>query len=540
VGGSFRRRVVAFAREADGSYRAASGDSAARLVPGRPGRVPGVGAVTLAAGPLPAAFRVRFEDHEDAVTRAVSNMTVEKLGGDVVKLRFDGPDSLTAAAVPNAAIAAYLELRRTVDRGLNARRYEFMSAQADTAARQLAAAEDALRRDQERSGVIDPEVVGRSGLEAVQAVRNQFVPLESERRAAHALADAVERGALTPRQLTAFPAFLRAPGINAVLEQLTELETERTRLLATRTERDPDVAALTTAITRLEGNLLPLARTYASALDRQTSELLTEQRAVEARLGALPGQAEGALRLQRDVRRLSQLLLGLQAQMIDARLASLSEGGQVRPVDVAAAPKRPVFPRLAWTLPGGLLLGLLGAVAWVLGRSAWSSRVQSTRDAERATGLPAVQLRPGAPLLLAAADAGTVVVLGADARAATRAVADALAAEARARGRSAAVLDLSGAPAPERDGPGEAQVARPGQVTRAEAAHDAVYVAAAALDDPRAAAVLDPARPVAVVAAEGATRRDALTDAAEALGRLGVPVLGVVVTPRAGAPRARR
>jgi hypothetical protein len=233
--------------------------------------------------------------------------------------------------------------------------------------------------------------------------------------------------------------------------------------------------------------------------------------------------------------------------MIDARLASLSEGGQVRQVDLAVAPKRPLFPRLVWTLPGGLLLGLLGAVAWVLGRSAWSSRVRSTVDAERATGLAAVALRPGAPLLLGAADAGTVVVLAADHRAAgggggdgrvgTRAVADALAAHARARGRTAAVVDTS---ARGRPGDATGEAALRDEMQRAEAAHDLVYVAAPALDDPWAAVVLDRRRAVTVVAAEGGTTRGALTSAADALGRLGVPVLGVVVTPRASASRAGR
>jgi len=534
VGGSFRRQVVTFARQPDGSYRATSGDSSARLMPGRPSHVAKIGAVTLAAGTLPAEFRVRFEDREDAITRAAGDLTVEKLGGDVVKLRYSGPDSLTAAAVPNALISAYLELRRTVDRGINARRYEFMAAQADTAAQQLAAAEDALRRDQEASGVLDPEVAGQSGLEAIQEVRNQFVTLEAERRAARALVDAVAAGTLTPRQVTAFPAFLRAPGINAILEQLTQLETERTRLLGTRTERDPDVVALSQSVAELERNLLPLARTYATSLDRQTAALASEQRALEARLGALPGQAESALRLQRDVRRLSQLVLGLQAQMIDARLASLTEGGQVRQVDQAVPPKRPLFPRAIWTLPGGLLIGLLGAAVWALGRSAWSSRVQSLRDAERATGLPAVELRPGAPLLLGAPDAGTVVVLGAGGRAGTRAVAEAFAAQARARGRTAAVLEAS-PPTGVADDAGDIELRD--RLHRAEAEHDTVYLAAPPLDDPRAASVLDRHRPVAMVVAEGVTSRGDLLTAADTLSRLGVPVLGVVMMPRAVALR---
>ena len=72
------------------------------------------------------------------------------------------------------------------------------------------------------------------------------------------------------------------------------------------------------------------------------------------------------------------------------------------------------------------------------------------------------------------------------------------------------------------------------------AEHDAVYVAAPPLDDPRTAVLLDQRRPVAVVASEGGTARQELAAASDTLGRLGVPVLGVVVTSATPAPRAAR
>jgi hypothetical protein len=285
------------------------------------------------------------------------------------------------------------------------------------------------------------------------------------------------------------------------------------------------VRVLTTSIADLERGLLPLARTYAGSLDRQTRQLAAEQGAVEARLAALPGQAESGLRLQRDVKRLSQVVLGLQAQMIDTRLAALGEGGQVRQVDVAAAPKRPLFPRAVHTLPGGLLLGLVGGAVWAIGRGAWSSRVRSTADAERASGVVAVALRPGAPLLLGAADAGTVVVVGAGGGEPTRPVAEALAAEARARGRSATVVGgVAAARTARRSAPSSS--ARRPRTTRCTSTGRRSTT-------PGVAAVLDRHRAVAVVAAEGVTTRGALAAAADTLGRLGVPVLGVVVAPRA-------
>jgi hypothetical protein len=109
--------------------------------------------------------------------------------------------------------------------------------------------------------------------------------------------------------------------------------------------------------------------------------------------------------------------------------------------------------------------------------------------------------------------------------------------QARARGRTALVLDADADAYP---GGESGAAALRGDLHRAEAEHDLVYVASAPLDDPRAAAVLDRRRAATVVATEGVTTRGALAGAADALGRLGVPVLGVVVAPASRAARARR
>jgi hypothetical protein len=318
--------------------------------------------------------------------------------------------------VPNAAVAAYLERRRTVDRGQNQRRFEFISRQIDSVATALAAAEGALRGEQEASGVLDPELSGKAGVEALQNVRKEFVALEAERAAARRIVEQVRSGAITPRQLAAFPSLLRSPAINSVLTQISALETERTRLRERRTERDPEVAALGTSIADLERELVGLASAYAQSLERQTQSLSEQEQQVTTRLEALPRQAQGNLRLQREVRRLTQTSLGLQAQLIDARLAAISEGGQVRAVDAARPAKRVTFPRPLPTALGAALLGLLGGMIWAVVRAAASTRLRTAADVERAAGLPVALDRPGRALLLGVdLSAGTVVVAPVDA-----------------------------------------------------------------------------------------------------------------------------
>lgn len=536
--GSFRRFRLDFARGADGRYRVSSNRALAGPVPpagpGATVRVPNLGELTLAGATLPETFTLQIEDREDAITRLEKRLTVEKLAGEVAKVQYSGADSLSAASVPNALVGVYLQRRRTVDRGMNQRRFEFLATQTDSLGRQLVDAEDALRVRQEATGVFDPELTGQAGAEALQVVEKNLGEADAERVSAARVVQDVERGVITPRQIAAFPTFLQSPAINSLVTQLSQLETERTRLLERRTPRDPEVLALTQSIANVEGQFLPLARSYAASLQRQSAELTRQRAQIGARLAALPAQAESNLRGVREVKRLSQTVLGLNAELIDTRLAALSEGGQVRQVDVARPPKLIWFPRPAPTFAVAALLGLLGGAVAAAGLGAAGPRVVTADDAARASGLPVLRYGADESLLLAAAGAArTLVVVPVGRADDALLLAELMAARAKARGQDAAQVRLDRVPRGPQS-PAEARAA----VAAAEAGSGGgtVVVAAAgdSLSDPRTFAVLEPPRAVVFAARAGTTRRDALADASEAIGRVGVSILGVVLLDRRG------
>lgn len=159
--------------------------------------------------------------------------------------------------------------------------------------------------------------------------------------------------------------------MNELVAELGRRETERTLLRATATDRDPRVQALGEAIEGLRAQLVPMALTYAGALARQRDAY--EQRIAESetRSRALPASAARALMAQVEVERLTKLHLALGAQLLEARLAALGEGGDVRIVDRAVAPRKVSFPRrgitLAVGLAAGLALGLILALIPLMG-----------------------------------------------------------------------------------------------------------------------------------------------------------------------------
>ena len=521
--GGFEHVDVSVRRAAPDRMHYESGAGSGDVAPGGTIKL-GVGSLVLRAN-LPESFALRLYDREDALTRTSRNLAVSKAGGEVVRVAYRARDSVTAALVPNAVMLDYLARRKTDDRGANARRAEFLLVQIDSAAALQAAAESRLRLFQERSGLIDPQVIGKLELETVADLQKSLGTVQVEEGALDQLLAQIAAGRMSARQLVAFPSFLKSPGINDLLRQLSELETQRTKLLERRLETDDEVVALSRSIANLEGQLVPLARAYAGALHQQRSALTSQIATVTAQLGAFPGGAQEAARATRELVRLTQLSLALQSQLVQARLAAISEGGDVRPLDRAVPPKEPAFPEPKLTTALGLGVGLLVGLVAAIVSGSHGRYLEGPGAIERMLGIPAVRYLPGFPLLMSGREADrTLLLIPVETDTSTEQVATRLAETALARGGNATVLDLTG------QGPAAvAGVSARSVITRAEENASFVVVRLPGISAEATAAVLSHARPVLLVAPSARVDRRALSEIVDTLRRLDVPCAGVVL-----------
>lgn len=561
-----RKSIYTFERSG-AAYRVEGRGVSGVAVPGTPYALP-FGTVTLRSAGLPPEFRVEFLAREDAITGLLKRLDAENTAGEVAELVYRADDRYNAAAVPNALVAHYLSRRRTTDRGVNQRRYEFLEAKADSLGTELALAEGALRRYQESSGVLDPELQGEAALERATVLRKELEAIEVEIRALQQLVQQSAAGELSPRQLAAYPTFLRNPAINDLLSRLLELETDRTQLGQRRTDADPEMVALQNSVDHLEGQLTSLSQSYISGLVRQRASLRSELEDHRAQLAVLPGQAEESFRLQREVKRLTETLIAVHAQLVHAHLAAIGEGGDVRQIDAAVPPRRPVFPKAWINLTVGLFGGLLIGVGGALSSAYLSPRVREPRDAELVTGLPAIALGPRTPLLLGGLDdLRTVLVLPVGNRAHPTTAARRIAGAAAARGRSVVLADLATASGPAATEPVHASAAtalvaagngaalQPVEladgsdyaeyrlpfvgvsavgpvrevVEELEQRFSLVVVVLSGLDDPMTEALLTERRQVVLVGHPGSLLREELRQVVESFTHAGIRTAGVVL-----------
>jgi tyrosine-protein kinase Etk/Wzc len=533
-GASHKPRTLSFEKQQDGSYSAEWNGQTIKATPGVAVDL-GIGALTLRPGSLPESFTIMLLDREDAINRFSKRLEVGKAGGELVRVAVRGDDSVTAANAANLLVSQYVDQRRSTDRSANQRRVEYVTAQVDSTGAALAATERELRRYQETSAVLDAEAVGRVDLERESALRHSLAELDVNAGAMQQLVAQVKAGRLTARDLAAYPALLSSSAVAPLVSQLSSLETERIKLLEHRTLQDPQVIALDSTMRTLERTIIGMAETYANAVSRQREALKAQVDSLQQALLALPATAERGGRLKRDVLRLTQLYTALQAQLVEARLGVIGEGGEARQVDVAEPPKDPAFPPKGLTLALGSMGGLAMGLVLALLMGSFGRWLRNPAEIERALGVSAQQLRADRPIaVLDARTVRTLLLIPLNREADAGAVAERLARSAQQRALAASVLDLSG-----RNGIGlvGAETTAGRQLEQMERAGGMVIVRLPTLDSDEAMAVLAENRTALVVAPPGPVNRHELTQTLATLRRLNVPCAGVLIGERANGTR---
>ena len=361
--GAFRPVTLSATTEGKGRRLRGSGIDLL-ATPGVPVTLP-VGELTLAQD-APEEFTLVLYDLDEGLERTAKRVAVARDGGNVLEVAVRWEDSVTGAQIANGLVGRYLAWRRDADAGDNGVRLRFVRAQTDTVRARLDSALAALRSYQEGTGQLDPEQTGGRLLALSADLNTRLRAVVLEAKALDALFDRIASGTTSVRGLTGFPTFLRSQALNELLAELAKLESERATLLSIRTPEDPSVAGRTEAIRVLESQLEPVARTYAEALAADRARLVQAVDSVADRVAQLPGQGQRYFLLMREVRRLNEQSLALETQLLQLRLATVSEGGTARQVDEAIPTRRPAWPRKLVTFGLGGILGLLVGLALVL------------------------------------------------------------------------------------------------------------------------------------------------------------------------------
>jgi uncharacterized protein involved in exopolysaccharide biosynthesis len=292
-------------------------------------------------------------------------------GAQLIGLAFEDSDPATSSRVLAALLAEHREfIARTASGDAGATATE-LRRQIDSQQDRLRAAEDELRRFQERTGLVLPEEQGAAQVERYATLRTQLDALSVERDALARVLALVDGRATTAgdaqayRQLATFPSLITNRAIQDLLLNLMTLENDRSELRLLRSDANADVRQLSARIEELERQLQRMGTQYLESIDEQIAPMRAALTSLDAEIAKLPEQELTFVRLSRERLMLNEGYLLMQKQLRTTELQDALRLDEVRVVDEPSMPHPddPQFPKPLVNFVLGLVLAFTGGGA---------------------------------------------------------------------------------------------------------------------------------------------------------------------------------
>ncbi len=338
-----------------------------------------------------------FERSVVGVQGRVSASPVRR-DADLIRLTCAGASPEEAHGLCESVTESYLDLRASLQHAEASGAADFLSEQVEQVKTRLTAAEDELAGYQRANQAVALDQRASTEVQQHARIRAEREQLEAERSALATLLDATADDGTNRkyRDLASYPTFLKTENrvVGQLVETLVDLENRRSELTGTRTERNPDVAAVDNRIREIESQLKDFAEGYQEAIAAQITSLNRSLGSAGGQLAVIPQKQVETARLRRQVTLLEDLYQFLQVRLREAEVAEMVNLPSVSVVDRASFPFYPSAPNVKLNLLIGLFLGLCVGAALAAVRELTDSKIRERRDVERETGVPVLAMIP--------------------------------------------------------------------------------------------------------------------------------------------------
>lgn len=325
--------------------------------------------------------------------------------GNFLRVGLEGTDPRTIAATLNALVQRYVEVADQLKRDKLTELVGILKEQLDQAERRLRESESELQRFRVQTITLPSDratpVAPGLALTRDPVFTNFFdmrIELEQVRRDREAMQRALARSSgsgLSTDELESVGAVQHSTELTTALRDLTDKRAALRALLYRYTDDYPPVHDLAGAIDSLERRSIPaIAQGVIDALSARERELDQRVQSASRELQQIPPRAIEEARLQRDVEIGGTLYTTLQQRYESARLAEASSIPDVRVLDRALVPERPIKNRGVQFVLAGLVGGLAVGVVGALARDRFDRRVRYPEQVTSGMGLPILGVIP--------------------------------------------------------------------------------------------------------------------------------------------------
>ena len=334
-------------------------------------------------------------------------------GADVLELSYGSTIPKEAAEVVNLVMNFYLKNNVFSNRAEAVAAREFIEKQLPQTEASVRQAEAALRRFKQRNKIVALDKEAESAVQVIGDLQRQIATAQAELEAKNAEYAALQNKlAMNSQEAIAVSSLSQSPGVQKVLEEFQQVETELAAQRARYKEDHPAIAELKDKEAGLKAVLRERAAQVLMdhkqqpdgnfqigelkqklneqlvnldveriGLKTQVTALSNEVFAYKQRVNSLPGLEQGQRELERQLEAAQSTYEALLKKLQEIRVAENQNVGNARIIEAALVPKKPVGPHKALNFGVGGLLGISLAVATTLILEARDSSIKTVKQA---------------------------------------------------------------------------------------------------------------------------------------------------------------
>jgi polysaccharide biosynthesis transport protein len=322
----------------------------------------------------------------------------------LVEIRVEDTDPKLAAEIANAIANGYV--RQTLELKLTAAReaLTWLTAQVSDLKAKVNDSELNLQRYREQAGLTSAEEKQNLAAKKLGEFNSGYIDAKAKRLEMETRLNELKKGAQSPEALEASPLVINNPLVQRLKGQLVELEVQRSKLLKTYREKHPEVLKIQSQIDEITQKIKEETTRLVASLESEYNALKAREAAMGAAVNQYRDEVQGLAKkeiqfgiLKREADSNQQLYDLLLKRLKETGLSQGLDTNNVRIVDPAVVPVRPIRPRPVLNLAIGAVIGMVFGVAVAFFIEYMDDTVHTPEQVENALGVPVFALIPAIP-----------------------------------------------------------------------------------------------------------------------------------------------
>lgn len=328
----------------------------------------------------------------DALTKQYMVLKIEPINKDasIVEISLRGNNIQKSVDFLNMLTTVYLNRGLEKKNRVAIKTIDFISSQLTNIKDSLNVAEINLQDYRKTNEVMNLDFQSQQAFEVMKDYDTQKAQLDLKNKYYNYLKDYIIKSRNNVDDVTMPSSMgIEDPVLVGLITQLAQLYGERSELLLTAKQKNPEVSAIDSKIATIKSNLLSVINNIVNTSNIAVKDVDHRIALMTARINKLPLTQRLLMGMERKFKVNDEIYTFLLQKLSEAQISKASNMADNEIVDPAlSSDLAPVYPKKSLNFTIALLLGFILPILCILGKDYFNDKIIEKEDVEKITKLP--------------------------------------------------------------------------------------------------------------------------------------------------------